>query len=201
MPLPARLNGEIDVVVIERETTDLGGIPVRFVVPTPAVAQRRIIEDIVVADEVAVDAPDAGGAQRVGPGAEDGGPVAVIKTPADDRVAGSAHDDVALQDAVYDRPVDEDLSPVPKRRAELVEHRRRRVELGVRSRHEAAVGIALVEHLVAVEIDDHRAPPAVRQRGVVEGLVDGAFEVGAFGTVVSGGLGRYRQRTQHHAQQ
>ncbi|OQC19434.1 MAG: hypothetical protein BWX69_02715 [Planctomycetes bacterium ADurb.Bin069] len=95
-------HGDVHAVVVEAQRRDLGRVPTGLLRPVPGGAEALVVEEGVVRDQVARDRVDAGGAQSLGPGAQDGLRVAV-ETPGNIRVAAAAHDEIARDGAAAGR--------------------------------------------------------------------------------------------------
>src|SRR5690606_18835480 len=87
-------------------------------------------------------------------------------------VARAADDEVAVEGAGLDRPVEEEGGGVAEVRPEAVEGGGRGDELEVGGRDEPLVGVVAVEHLAGVEILYEDAPEGVGEGVVVEDGVD-----------------------------
>src|SRR5690606_20749024 len=153
------------------------------------------------ADDVVGDGGDAGGPERVRPGAEDreGVPVAGVvrleEAVADGRVAGAPHDEVALERPVPDGAVRPERRRVAEVRAERVERGGGREELLDRGRDEVLLLVPAVERLARLEVQDVDAPVRVVEGRVVEDGVEGGAEG------LGGGLGAGRRREQEEEEQ
>jgi len=120
----------------------------------------RLVERLIVADDAAVDAGNADGAQRRRPFGEDGRRPSVARV--DGRVARAADDEIPLQRSALDR-----RRALERRReaivpAEELARSRRRQDLHVRRRHHQPLCIERVELLAGVERADFYRPRAPR---------------------------------------
>jgi hypothetical protein len=135
------------------------------------VTQRRVGVHVVVAEDPTGDVLDAGGPERVDPGAKDLKAVVALLVTADGGVAGTAHDQVAAQGVVHDRALPVEARSETVVGPELVEGSSGGVELDVGGGHEAFAGLALVVNGPRRGVGYFEAPEAVLQPFRVDRLL------------------------------
>ena len=130
------------------------------VIPCPSRAKAFVVEQVVVADDAAVDATDSRCLQRGRPVGEHRGAAAIAGV--DGGIAAAAHVQVAAQRVPFDGRGRFDRRREARVPADDARGCRQRHDLHVRRRHHQLVGIALVEHFSAAQRADDDAPAGVR---------------------------------------
>ena len=160
---------------MELQRADRRGEAEGQVVPGPAGAERLVGQDVVVADQPAVDARHAEHGQPAGPLVEHARRVVAL---ADGRIAVAGDDEVAAQHAVLDRPGRLDAGGEARVPAEPLGGDRERDHLHRRRRHHQQPRVALEDHLAGVERHDLDRPQGVDVRRVEDGAETIAQVVG-----------------------
>ena len=170
---------------VEEQLVDAGGVAKVEVVPAPPEPVPCIGERIAAALQPPRHVADVVRAQRVGNGAQclhDVTPHVI----AHGRVAATDHDQIAAQHTAFHG------TPRGERRAELIlgaEQRERDGagdDLLVRRRHEQLAGVARVERVAALGVDDENAPVRVAELRLRHHRVDGMPQLAARARIAAG---------------
>ena len=141
--LGRRTHGQRRQVLVELQRAHRCGVAELQIVPRPSGPDALIVEELVVADDAAVDLVDARGPERRGPFVEHGRRPSLARV--DRRIAAAAHEEIAFEHAAFDRRGRFERGGEPVIPAEDVRRRRERDDLHVGRRHHQPAGVEVEE--------------------------------------------------------